>query len=58
MYNLHWKICKKNVSTQIKKVHGEPTWYIAENKELPDRDTDLPSVRKYANYRTLVYVDN
>ena len=22
MYNLHWKICKKNVSTQIKKVQG------------------------------------
>ena len=28
--------------------------YLAENKEVPDRDTDVPPVRKYANYRTLL----
>ena len=27
--------------------------YLAENKEVPDRNIDVPPVRKYANYRTL-----
>ena len=30
-----------------------PTWYVAENKEVPDRNIGVPPVRKYANYRTL-----
>ena len=29
-------------------------WYVAENKEVPDRNIGIiPLVRKYANYRTL-----
>jgi hypothetical protein len=30
-----------------------PTWYVAENKEVPDNNIGVPPVRKYANYRTL-----
>ena len=30
-----------------------PTWYVPENKGVPDRNIGVPPVRKYANYRTL-----
>jgi hypothetical protein len=29
------------------------TWYLAENKEITDRNIGVPLVRKYMNYRTL-----
>jgi hypothetical protein len=28
------------------------TWYVAEDKEVPDSNIGVPPVRKYANYRT------
>jgi hypothetical protein len=29
------------------------TWYVAENKEVPDCNIGVPPVRKYASYHTL-----
>ena len=37
------------------RVYLQYTWYVVENKEVPDRNIDVhvPPVRKYADYRTL-----
>jgi hypothetical protein len=33
-----------------------PTWYVVENKEVPGRNIiGVPPVRKYANYRILLF---
>jgi hypothetical protein len=48
--NVMWY--QQKVSTQIARVlrtYG----YLAENKEIPDRNIGVPPVHKYANYRTL-----
>jgi hypothetical protein len=42
---------QQKISTQIARVPR--TWYVAENKEVPDSNIGVPPVRKYANYRTL-----
>jgi hypothetical protein len=45
---------QQKVSTQIVSTQFRvPTWYVAENKEVPDSNIGIPPVRKYANYRTL-----
>jgi hypothetical protein len=45
---------QQKISTQIARVPRTYTWYVAENKEVPDSNIGVPLVRKYANYRTLV----
>ena len=47
--------CQQKVSTQVARVPriGPTVLYVAENKEIPDRNIGVPQVRKYANYRTL-----
>jgi hypothetical protein len=48
---------QQKVSTQIARVpRTVPTWYVAENKEVPDRNIGVPPVRKYANYPTLLKI--
>jgi hypothetical protein len=41
---------QQKISTQIARVLRT---YVAENKEVPDSNIGVPTVRKYANYRTL-----
>ena len=36
---------QQNVSTHIATVHV-PMWYLAENKEVPDRNIGVPPVPK------------
>ena len=47
---------KQNANTYIARVPRtyNPTWYLVENKEVPDHNNiGVPPVRKYANCRTL-----
>jgi hypothetical protein len=51
-------VYQQKVSTQIARVPYTYTWYLTENKEVPDRNIGVPPVHKYAIYRTLKFRPN
>ena len=51
-------VYQQKVSIRRQQEFRIPTWYLTENKEVPDRNIGVPPVHKYAIYRTLNFRPN